>query len=134
MRSMQRLMLAVALGLGASSPAASQEPSLKDVMIQIVEPTSNAIFYISREPPQTDEQWKALQNQALMLLEVANSLTTPGRAKDKKQWVNDAKLLIDASRAAYAAATAKNIAALEDLNDPLYTACATCHEHYLPKR
>lgn len=134
MRVAQRFLLIAACVLALPASADAPRPSLKDVMVKIVEPTSNAIFYISREPPKDEEQWKALQGQALMLLEIANSLTTPARAKDKKQWMQDAKLLIDASNAAYAAANAKNVAALEELNEPLYTACATCHEHYLPKR
>ena len=103
-------------------------------MVKIVEPASNAVFYISRQTPKNDDEWKALQGQALMLNEIARSLTTPARAKDKQQWMQDAKLLLDASSAAYAAANAKNTAALEELNDRLYTACTTCHEHYLPKR
>ena len=103
-------------------------------MIKIVEPASNAVFYIGRQTPQNDDEWKALQGQALMLSEIATSLMTPARAKDKKQWVADAKLLLDASNAAYTAANAKNVTTLEELNDQLYTACATCHEHYLPKR
>jgi hypothetical protein len=107
---------------------------IKDVMTKIVEPASNAVFYIGRQAPKNDDEWKALQGQALMLSEVATSLMTPARAKDKKQWMQDAKLLLDASNAAYAAANSKNVAALEELNDQLYTACTTCHEHYLPKR
>jgi hypothetical protein len=107
---------------------------LKDVMVKIVEPASNAVFYISRQTPKNDDEWKALQGQALMLSEIATSLMTPARAKDKKQWPQDVKLLLDAANLAYAAANAKNTAALEDLNDQLYTACTTCHEHYLPKR
>lgn len=134
MRALQRFFVAAAYGFVSPVLAAPPQPPLKDVMVKVVEPASNAIFYISREPPKDDEQWKVLQGQALMLLEIANSLTTPPRAKDKRQWMQDAKLLIDASAAAYVAANAKNLTALEELNDPLYTACATCHEHYLPKR
>jgi hypothetical protein len=117
----------------AAPPTATRAP-LKDVMVKIVEPASNAVFYISRQAPKNDDEWKALQGQALTLSEIAQSLLTSARAKDKQQWVQDAKLLLDAGNAAYAAANAKNTAALEDLNDQLYTACTTCHEHYLPKR
>jgi cytochrome c556 len=117
----------------AAPPTAARAP-LKDVMVKIVEPTSNAVFYIGRQPPKNDEEWKVLQGQALMLSEIATSLMTPVRAKDKQQWMHNAKLLLDASNAAYAAANAKNATALEELNDQLYTACTTCHENYLPKR
>lgn len=108
--------------------------TLKELMTLIVEPTSNGVFYVASQPPKNDAEWKTLQGQALTLLEAANSLTTTNRSKDKKQWMADAKLLQEASKTAFAAAMAKNITALADLNDPLYTACSTCHEHYLPKR
>jgi len=121
------------IGVLAAPPLDTRAP-LKDVMVKIVEPASNGVFYISRQPPKNDDEWKVLQGQALILSEIATSLTAPARAKDKQQWMQDAKLLLDAANAAYAAANAKNTAALEDLNDQLYTACKTCHEHYLPKR
>ena len=117
----------------AAPPNVARVP-LKDVMVKIIEPASNGVFYISRQPPKNDDEWKVLQGQALILSEIATSLVTPARAKDKQQWPQDAKLLLDAANAAYAAANAKNTTALEDLNDQLYTACTTCHEHYLPKR
>lgn len=120
--------------VSATSPPTVTRAPLKEVMTKIVEPASNAVFYVSRQPPTNDQEWKLLQGQALMLSEIASSLMTPQGAKDKKQWLQDARLFLDASNAAYVAANAKNSAALEDLNEQLYTACATCHEHYLPKR
>jgi cytochrome c553 len=120
--------------IASAAPTTTPRASLKDVMVKIIEPASNGVFYISRQPPKNDDEWKVLQGQALMLSEIATSLTTPARAKDKQQWMQDAKLLLDAADAAYTAANAKNTTALEDLNDQLYTACRTCHEHYFPKR
>jgi hypothetical protein len=118
----------------AAPPPATAPASVKDLMAKIVEPASNAVFYVSRQPPENEDQWKALQGQALILSEIATTLMTPARAKDKQQWLRDAKLLRDAGNAAYAAASAKNVAALEELNEQLYTACTTCHEHYQPKK
>ena len=117
-----------------AAPSTATRAPLKDVMVKVIEPASNGLFYISRQPPKNDDEWKVLQGQALVLSEIATSLGTPARAKDKQQWLQDAKLLLDAANAAYVAANAKNTTALEDLNDQLYTACTTCHEHYLPKR
>lgn len=137
MRRLAILAITAALcanyGLAAPTPAATPA-SIKDLMAKIVEPASNAVFYVSRQPPENEDQWKALQGQALILSEIATTLMTPARAKDKQQWLHDAKLLRDAGNAAYAAANAKNVAALEELNDQLYTACTTCHEHYQPKK
>jgi hypothetical protein len=118
----------------ATVASSAESSALKDLMVKVIEPSSNAVFYVSREAPTTDAQWQALQAQTLKLKDAASLLIEPARAKDKGQWVQDAKLLVEVSNAAVAAAKTKNQAALEELNDSLYTACATCHEHYLPKR
>ena len=46
--------------------------------------------------------------------------------------MQDAKLMLDAGRAAYRAARAKDVAALEGLSDQLYESCTSCHQHYRP--
>ena len=46
--------------------------------------------------------------------------------------MQDAKLMLDAGMAAFKAARAKDVAALEALNDQLYTSCTSCHQHYRP--
>jgi hypothetical protein len=128
------IVVAAALAQTSKPPPARGPASIKELMTLIVEPTSTGVFRVASEAPKNDAEWKTLQGQALTLLEVANSLTTAARAKDQKQWMQDAKLFKDSSKIAFAAAMAKNVEALSDLNDPLYTACANCHEHYLPKR
>jgi len=107
--------------------------TLKELMTLAVEPASNGVFQAASEPPKKDADWKTLQGQALTLLELADTLTSPARAKDKDQWMKFAQALKDASRSAFAAAMAKDANALMELSDPLYTTCANCHEHYLPK-
>ena len=108
--------------------------SMKELMTLVVEPNSNGIFQVGGEEPKSPDGWKTLQTQALTLLEVANTLTNPSRAKDKDQWMKDARALQASSKKAFDAAMAKNVAALTDLSDPLYETCAQCHEHYLPKK
>jgi len=46
--------------------------------------------------------------------------------------MQDAKLMLDAGRAAFRAAKAKDVAALDALSDQLYTSCTSCHQHYRP--
>jgi hypothetical protein len=122
----------IPIGVPAAPPTA--RATLNEVMLKIVDPASNGVFYIGRQAPKSDDEWKALQSQTLILSEIATSLMTPARALDTKQWIQDAKRLLDASNAAYAAANEKNVAAVEALNDQLRAACKTCHEHYFPKR
>jgi hypothetical protein len=40
--------------------------------------------------------------------------------------------MLDAGATAYKAARAKDVAALEAVNDQLYTSCTSCHQHYRP--
>ena len=46
--------------------------------------------------------------------------------------MDDAKLMLDAGPAAFRAAKTKDVAALDALNDQLYTSCTSCHQHYRP--
>jgi cytochrome c556 len=101
-------------------------------MIDVIYPTSNAIFYIERTPPQTEVDWEGVRQNALTLAESANLLMTPARARDNAKWMADAKLLLDAGATAYKAALAKDTAAIVALNDPLNTACVQCHMDYRP--
>lgn len=118
----------------APKPVPAHGPaSVKELMTLIVEPASNGIFQVGGEPPKTDAQWKTLQGQALTLMELANTLSSPARAKDKAQWLKDAKALQTESKKAFDAAMAKNADALMEISDSLYETCAGCHEHYLPK-
>jgi len=68
--------------------------------------------------------------QALTLAESANLLMMPSRARDQEKWMADAKLLWDVGNKAYRAAQAKNLDAVNALNDELNTACVTCHMDY----
>ena len=121
------------------APVPAQTPTeyqpvgnMSQLMINILYPTSNAIFYIERNAPKTDSEWSMVQDQALMLAESGNLLLMPGRARDQAGWVKDAKLLIDVGNAAFKAAKAKDMPAILALNDQLNTACVTCHEDYRP--
>jgi hypothetical protein len=106
--------------------------TMSDLMVKIIYPASDAVFYISTRTPETDVQWGELQGQTLMLAESGNLLMMPGRARDQDRWMADALLMRDAGAAAFKAAKAKDLAALEGLNEQLYQSCTTCHLHYRP--
>ena len=101
-------------------------------MVHMIYPTSDAVFYISSRTPKTDAEWAELQAKTLTLAESANLLMMPGRARDQDQWMKDARLMLDAGWAAFKAAKAKDVAALEALSDQLYESCVTCHKNYRP--
>jgi hypothetical protein len=134
-------LILAALFLTAPHPGAQVAPSanepkvigtMSELMIRIIYPSSDAVFYITTRTPETDVQWGELQGQTLMLAEAANLLMMPGHARDQERWMADAKLMRDAGTAAFKAAKAKDVAALEALNEQLYQSCTTCHMHYRP--
>ena len=67
-----------------------------------------------------------------MLAESGNVLMMAGYARDQERWMADAKLMREAGAAAFKAAKAKDVPALEALSDQLYESCTTCHMHYRP--
>jgi hypothetical protein len=107
--------------------------TMSELMIDIIYPTSDEIFYIGRGAPKTEFEWNVFRGKMLMLAESANLLMMPGRARDQDNWMKDSKLLLDVGNAAYKAARAKDAAAIEALSDQLYNSCVQCHAHYRPK-
>ena len=116
----------------AQAPSFQPVGNVSQLMISIIYPTSDAIFYIDRAAPKTDADWNVLRNQALMLAESGNLLMMPSRARDQGDWIKDSKMLVDVGAAAYKAAQAKDIEAIRALNDQLYESCLVCHEQYRP--
>lgn len=136
-REVKILALSVALAAAAAQTASTPVPmrnvgSMSDLMVKIIYPTSDAIFYVESRTPTNDAEWTALEGQALMLAESANLLMMPGRARDKKQWMADAKLMLDAGAAAVKAAKTKNVEAVSAVSDQLLESCTSCHKHYRP--
>ena len=115
-----------------AAPPVTQQPvgTMSELMVTIVYPASDAIFYISTRTPTTEADWIALQGQALMVAEAGNLLMMPAHMRDQDRWLADARLMRDAGAAAFRAAKAKNAEALAALNDQLYESCVTCHQHY----
>jgi lipocalin-like protein len=127
------LRLTALLIFGACLSAQSQPVgTMSDLMVKIIYPASDAIFYITTRTPATEAEWTELQGKALAVAESANLLMMPGRARDQDRWMSDARLMLDAGRTAYRAARAKDVAGLEAVNDALYNSCTSCHQHYRP--
>jgi hypothetical protein len=106
--------------------------TMSQLMIDIIYPVSDAIFYVDREPPTKPQDWAVLRTNALMLAESGNLLMMDGRARDQKNWILESKMLVDLGAKAYQAAQAKNLDAIRALNDALNAACVTCHYQYRP--
>lgn len=116
----------------ASSSLARRVGTMSELMVDILYPAGDAVFYIETRTPTTSDEWALVQMQTLMIAEVANLLMMPGRARDQDQWMADAQLMLDAGELAYRAAKERDVQGLVALNDALYESCVTCHQHYRP--
>lgn len=129
------LVAAAAMAQTDTAPAPSHFQAvgtMSQLMIDIIYPTSDAIFYVDRDPPTKPQDWAVLRTNALMLAESGNLLMMDGRARDQKNWILESKMLIDIGGKAYKAAQAKDLDGIRALNDPLNAACVTCHFQYRP--
>jgi cytochrome c556 len=134
---MKLVAVSVALAATLTQVASDRPPtrnvgSMSDLMVKIIYPTSDALFYIDSRTPKDEAEWNVFEGQMLTLAESANLLMMPGRARDQKQWMADAKLMLDAGALAVKAAKTKNVEAVSALSDQLLESCTTCHKHYRP--
>jgi len=117
-----------------AAPAARPAPvgTMSELMLKVIYPYSDAMFYIQRSPPKNEIEWNELQGKALALAEFGNVMMMQGRARDQDQWLRDAKLLAEAGAAAFRLAKARDVEGIVGLNDQLVTSCTSCHMHYRP--
>ena len=124
--------LASVLGAQPSRPPQRAVGSMAELMSRIIYPTSDAILYVSSRSPENETDWNELEAKALTLAESANLIMMPWHARDRGQWMEDSKLMLDAGIAAWEAAKARDLDALIDLNQQVYDSCVVCHLHYRP--
>jgi len=105
--------------------------SMSQLMVHLIYPTSNAVFYIETRTPTTDAEWGELEAKTLMFGEAANLLLMPDRIREpEEQWISDAQLLLAVGRAALRETRNRDVEALANLNDQLYQSCVSCHSHF----
>ena len=130
MRALGLLLFLVAGAALAQAPSYQPVGSMGELMIYIIYPASDALFYIEREPPKTDVQWNVIRTQALMLAESGNLLMMPNRARDQGDWIKESKVMVDLAATAYRAALAKDMDGILAVNDKLADSCIACHQQY----
>jgi hypothetical protein len=133
-------LLAIGAALTACSPAPPYRPvaTVEQIMEASVEPASNAVFDaaawvngVQVGGPKTDDEWKMVQANALMLAETGNLLLMGPRMKDQAGWVNRTQAMMDAANEAAKAAEAKNTEAIFNAGTKIYQACTGCHLQYI---
>lgn len=131
-----RTVTLIAAALAAIVQPSSARPPMRNVgtmselMVRIIYPASDALFYIESRTPTTESEWGALEGQALMLAESANLLMMPGRARDRQQWMADSRLMLDAAADALAAAKKRDVDGIVLVGERLLESCTSCHKTY----
>ena len=121
----------------ASSESFPATATVKQLMLDLIHPSSNDILVAiyrggSPNEKRDEKEWAAVRRAALTLAESGNMLMLPGRARDRGDWIKDAKALVDAGNAAYKAAQAKDGKALAAVAEALDASCTACHKQYRP--
>jgi len=134
MRYLTLFLIAAAAVAQAPAPAPKPKPvvGMSQLMLTVVYPFTDAIFYVEREAPKNESEWLLLESKTLAVAEVGNLLMSPVRAYNQDQWMRDAQLLVGVATKAYKGAKARDLKSIIDLNDELYESCQSCHEHFRP--
>jgi len=134
--------LILSIATVSCSRRAGVEPiaTLEQIMETTVEPVSDRVFDaavwengVQVGGPKSDDDWKLVQANAMMLAETCNLLLMPGRAKDEGGWPIRTQAMKDAALEAAKAAELKNTEAILAAGTHIYQACLGCHLQYIPQ-
>ena len=173
---MSRLPIAAVLGfLAAAGCTRREEPAaestfrptatVKDIMTSVIDPEADVLWNsvativsltgTEEREPKTDEEWAAVRQSAVQLVEATNLLRIPGRlvarpgeksenprielqpetiqkmiAEDAATWSKLVDRLHDAAVPALKAIESKNAKGLFDAGEHIEHACEACHQQY----
>lgn len=146
MKSRTVIVGLVAALLGACAP--EQESSsnfvlvadMQELMAHVVDPAADVYWAAGGvivdaegehfQIPETEEDWIALSDAAMILAESGNLMMMEGRAIDQGAWMTMSQQLIEVSRRALEAADARNLDAVFDMGAEVYYVCTNCHATY----
>jgi hypothetical protein len=117
--------------LAARQDAARDTATIKQIMLTMTIPASDAIFSVASDPPTTTQQWDEVRTHTMTLAESGTLLMASSRAKDTTTWMEMASAMITQAEAALNAIDAQDGDALSQASDRLYTTCETCHDRYM---
>jgi len=142
------LVLVVAGARLARQATAAQPPgvtltpvaTVKQIMEGIVGPAADRVFAAVRytdtlngreeKVPHTDDEWRAVGNDAAALAESGNLLLMKGRRVDEGEWIRLSQAMIDAGQIVLRAAQAKSPDKVLEAGEALNVSCDTCHQRY----
>jgi len=130
-----------ACGGGAQPPPYKPTVDTKTMMQAMVDPAAvrvwNSVRYVVTADgeeafrPQTDAEWIAVRNDALIVSESGNLIMMPPRAKDDGEWMRIAQAMVMKGNQLREAADAHDVDKIFTLGGELYDICTNCHVKYL---
>jgi hypothetical protein len=138
-RSLCGAVIAVlASAAGCSKTELTPIATVEQIMETAVEPVAYKVFDaavwvngVQVGGPKTDDDWKMIEANALMLAETGNLLLMGSRMKDQTGWVTRTQAMMDAANEAARAAAGKNIDAVFNAGGKIYQSCTGCHLQYI---
>jgi len=114
--------------------------TVKQIMEGIVGPAADRVFASVKytetlkgreeKVPHTDDEWRAVGNDAAALVESGNLLLVKGRRVDQGEWIRMSRAMIDAGQIVLRAAEARSADKVLEAGEALNVSCDTCHQRY----
>jgi hypothetical protein len=135
---LEAVIVALVSSAGCSKTELTPIATVEQIMETTVEPVANKVFDaaawengVQVGGPKTDDDWKMVEANAMMLAETGNLLLMGSRMKDDTGWVTRTHAMMDAANEAAKAAAAKNTDAVFNAGGKIYQACLGCHLQYI---
>lgn len=125
-----------AIAFADETSQGSRELSVNQVMLSLVTPASDALWGI--ESPQTDEEWRVLDDAAVTIVAAATLIARGGGGDADDEWAAEdqwqafAADLVTAAIAARESIARRDVDGVIEIGDRLYTPCEGCHLAFHP--
>ena len=103
-------LFVVVLAVGvAQTRSVTPVATVGQIQRAMVSPSSDIIFNVGSEAPETDSEWQVVENAAVILAEAGNLFMMDGRRQDEGLWMELAGAMADAGANALSAAEARDV-------------------------
>ena len=114
----------------AQSDGITPVAPISQIQRAMVSPSSDVIFSIGSQEPETEADWQAFEDAAVILTEAGNLFMMDGRKKDDGLWMELAEAMSEAGAAALTAAEARDVDGVFVAGNTLIEVCEACHQPY----
>jgi hypothetical protein len=130
-----------ACGGGAEPPPFRPVVDTKLLMASVIDPNADIIWASvgsvitaageEQIRPQTEDDWVAVRNAAIVVAESSNLLMMAPRAQDQ-EWMRISQAMADTAEKIIRAAETRNTEQVFELGGEIYAVCTNCHSKYDP--